>query len=180
MIWWFKEGISNERLDIILNPSHFLVFNYILDGMMLKRKKILIQGRKFGLKRSCIFKVMNFWSLCPFFQIFIWFFNLFCYWKRGVFYSTDPAEADVVHTSWRGTRASWRGARDQHADSTQHWGHVAGPRVAHATRRWRGHVAGGHAGPRRCPWGAPRGRRVGRWRAHGLLGPCNMIGAVTQ
>ena len=66
MIWRFKEGISNEILDIILNPSHFLVFNYILDGMILKRKKIVIQWRKFGLKRSCIFKVMNFWSLCPF------------------------------------------------------------------------------------------------------------------
>ena len=29
--------------DIIFNPSHFIVFNYILDGMMLKRKKIVIQ-----------------------------------------------------------------------------------------------------------------------------------------
>ena len=62
----------------------------------------------------------------------------------------------------------------------------AGPRVAHARRRWRGwhkHVAGGnaiHAGPRGRPCGAPRGRGVGSWRAHGLVGPGNMIGAVTQ
>ena len=37
-----------------------------------------------------------------------------------------------------------------------------------------------HTGPRRRPCGAPRGRGVGSWRAHGLVGPGNMIGAVTQ
>ena len=45
--------------DLILF-SILLIFNYILDGMMLKRKKIVIQWIKFGLKRSCICKVMNF------------------------------------------------------------------------------------------------------------------------
>ena len=47
--------------DLILF-SILLIFLFLiifLDGMMLKRKKIVIQWRKFGLKRSCIFKVMN-------------------------------------------------------------------------------------------------------------------------
>ena len=54
MIGRFKEGIFNERFDIIFSPSHFLVFNYILEGTILKRNKFVIQWRKFGLKRSCI------------------------------------------------------------------------------------------------------------------------------
>ena len=42
------------------------------------------------------------------------------------------------------------------ADATRLLGHVAGPRVAHAGRTERGHVAGGHACPRRSTW-APMG-----------------------
>ena len=67
--------------------------------------------------------------------------------KRGgffIFYSTDPAEADLA-------QASWQGARDHRTDATWRKGHVAGPQVAHATlkqRTGRGHVAGGHACPR--------------------------------
>ena len=49
--------------------------------------------------------------------------------------------------------------------------------MAHARRRWRGHVAGGHADARE---GRHMARRAGSWRAHGLVGPGNRIGAVTQ
>ena len=160
MVWWFKEGISNERLDIILNPSHFLVVNYILDGMMLKRKKLMIQWRKFGLKRSCILRIMNFW-------IFIWInFLIKIAKKKGFTYRRSWRGKRDQRASWRGAqdqRASWCGTRDHHTDATWHWSHLVGPRVARARRRWRtgrGHVAGGHTGPRRRLWGAPRGRRA--------------------
>ena len=39
---------------------NFLLFNYIVEGMILKRNKFLIQWRKFEIKRSYIFKVINF------------------------------------------------------------------------------------------------------------------------
>ena len=45
----------------------------------------MIQRRKFGLKRSCIFLVMNFWSLCPFsdfYLIFKWIFIVFLFKNR--------------------------------------------------------------------------------------------------
>ena len=60
MIGWLKEIILNERLDIIFNPSHFLVLIYILDSMILKRNKFVIQWRKFEFKKSYIFKVIDF------------------------------------------------------------------------------------------------------------------------
>ena len=37
----------------------FLFLIIFFDGIMLKGKKFVIQWRKFGLKRSCIFKVTN-------------------------------------------------------------------------------------------------------------------------
>ena len=37
-----------------------------------------------------------------------------------------------------------------------------------------------NAGPRGRPCGAPRGRWVRIWRAHGLVGPGKNLGAVTQ
>ena len=81
-------------------------------------------------------------------------------------------------------------------------GYVAGAARAHVRRKWRtgrGHVAGGHAGPREAQV-AHRARTHGRrprgstrmpmrgatwhegWRVkgHRLVGPGNMIGAVTQ
>ena len=78
--------------------------------MILKRKEFVIQWKKFGLKRSCIFKVMNLWSLCLyliFYLIFKWIFKCFSLFKsrkRGWTY----------RRWWRGERAqaaSWRGAR---------------------------------------------------------------------
>ena len=52
--------------DIIFKPFHFLVLIYILDGMILKMKKFVIQWRKFEFKRSCIFKPTRGprWSEC--------------------------------------------------------------------------------------------------------------------
>ena len=48
--------------DLILFSIHliFLFLIIFLDGMMLKRKKIVIQWRKFEIKRSCILRIMNF------------------------------------------------------------------------------------------------------------------------
>ena len=37
----------------------FLSEKYIFNDIILKRKEILIQWRKFEIKRSCIFKVIN-------------------------------------------------------------------------------------------------------------------------
>ena len=59
------------------NSSYVLLGNYILDEMMLKRKKFVIQWRKFGFKRSCIFKLMNFSSLWPFSNFYLIFKLIF-------------------------------------------------------------------------------------------------------
>ena len=42
------------------NSSYVLLLNYIFNGIILKRKEFVIKWRKFEIKRSCIFKVMNF------------------------------------------------------------------------------------------------------------------------
>ena len=42
----------------LIHPIFFFK-NYIFNGIILKRKEIEIQWRKFGLKRSCISQVMN-------------------------------------------------------------------------------------------------------------------------
>ena len=59
--------------------------------------------------------------------------------------------------------------------------------MAHARcrqRTGRGHVAGGHACPRRSTWTPMWGTTwqwgVSIWRAHGLVGPGKKFGAVTQ
>ena len=60
---------------------------------------------------------------------------------------------------------------------------MAGPRVAHVRRTGRRHVAGGHACPRNnvgARVGATWQVRVGKWRAHGLVGTGKKFGAVTQ
>ena len=148
MIGWFKEGIFNERLNIIFNPSHFLVFNYIFNGIILKRKGIEIQWRKFGLKRSCISQVMNFWSF-QLFRILIWFlmnFNdlfIIKIAKRGFLFHRPPE-------CWRGTR-SWCGA---HGWLTWH------ARPARMRRGTQCHVAG----PREPTWGAGGAQGADTWQ----------------
>ena len=62
--------------------------------------------------------------------------------KKGAYLPQD-CRADVAHEA--------DVARGTSADATRHRGHVAGPRMTHARRMWRGHVAGGHAGPRKRP-----------------------------
>ena len=184
MIGWFKEGISNERLDIIFNPSHFLVFNYILDDMILKRKKIVIQWRKFGLK-SCIFKVMNFWSLCPFSDFYLIFLNFIkCILslkklQKVGFYPQDRG-ADVACRGAQGW-LTWHAGPAQMRRGTQ--GHVAEPREP----TWGTGGAQGVDTWQEAMWvhaDAREGRHVARgagvWRAHGLVGPSESIGAVTQ
>ena len=83
-------------------------------------------------------------------------------WK-GVFIPQTPR-------SWCSTDTEVaRGAdmaRRTSADAMWHYGHVARPRMAHARRRWRGHVARGHAGPPGHLWGVPRGE----WRGRHLEG----------
>ena len=43
---------------VLIHPMFFFLIIFFY-GIILKRKEFVIQWRKFGLKRSCIFKVMN-------------------------------------------------------------------------------------------------------------------------
>ena len=43
-----------------MNSLYILLLIYILDGMILKMNKFVIQWRKFEFKRSYIFKDMDF------------------------------------------------------------------------------------------------------------------------
>ena len=115
MVGWFKEGISKERLDIIFNPSHFIVFNYILDGMMLKRNKFVIQWRKFEIKRSCIFRVMNFKSLYPLLDFYLIFLIYFVIEKNPKKWGFIRRTAGLT---WRAGMAD--AARETRADVTRH------------------------------------------------------------
>ena len=58
----------------------------MLSGILLKRKEFVIQWRKYGLKRSSAFRVMNFLSLCPFFDFYLIFisFLLLKSRKKGI------------------------------------------------------------------------------------------------
>ena len=82
--------------------------------------------------------------------------------------SGTSAQADVA----RGTTARMRVALRPRGRA------AGGPheaQVAHRART-RGKRPHGLVGP----WGAPRGRGAGSWRAHGLVGPGYRIGVVTQ
>ena len=155
MKMWLRRFLR-KWVKLNFNSSYVLLLNYIFNGIILKRKEILIQWRKFGFKRSCIFKVMNFWSYALF-QILIWFFNEFL----SVFCHYKIAKSGVLSAGPRG----WRGAqgragladvvRRTRADATWH----ARPRDravrAHVRRKWRtgrGHMTGGHT----CPRGSTR------------------------
>ena len=52
--------LLKRLLKFILNSSYILLLIYVLDGIILKMKKFVIQWRKFEFKRSYIFKDMNF------------------------------------------------------------------------------------------------------------------------
>ena len=123
--------------------------------MILKRREFVIQWRKFGLKRSCILRNMNFWSFSPFSDFYLNFKVIFRLifllksQKGGVFWSTGPRL--MTWQAYPG--GGWRGARDHRAVTTWHWGNVAGrvwpTQEAHRARqvagRPRGHV-GAHVG----------------------------------
>ena len=144
--------------------------------MILKRKKFVIQWRKFGLKRSCIFKVMNFWSLCLF-LIFIWFLNWFLYQfplfkiakKEGSYlqvlkWRARAAGADVARGTtskvWRGTEATWQSP-----------GGPRGAQVVHKART-RGRWPRSPRKSRGSPWGAPCGRQgLAVGGPKGIVGP---------
>ena len=49
----------NDFRLFLIHPMFFFLIIFF-NGIILKRKEIEIQWRKFGLKRTCIFKVMNF------------------------------------------------------------------------------------------------------------------------
>ena len=93
--------------------------------------------------------------------------------KKGVFIPR-PRNADMAH-SWRGT---WD-PRGCDAARKATWQGRAGPRQAQVAHKARTRGRRQH-GPRERLWGVPCGRRVGKWRAHGLVGHGKMIGAVTQ
>ena len=105
--------------------------------------------------------------LCDFKLIFRLIFLLKIAKKWGFFIPQTP------RMTRHGCR---RGARDQRRCDValKPRGRAAhGPREAQVART-RGRR------PRGCPCGAPRGRGVVRWRAHGLVGHGKYIGAVTQ
>ena len=52
--------LLKRLLKFILNSSYILPLIYILDGIILKIKKFVIQWRKFEFKKSYIFKNMDF------------------------------------------------------------------------------------------------------------------------
>ena len=151
---------------------------------MLNRKKFVIQWRKFRLKRSCIFKVMNFWSLCLF-LIFIWFFiwfllifSLLKSWKKGFSY--------LQVLKWRaGAPASWHVARRTTA-RVRH-----GAEAMWQSRGWPTRGAGGAQGtttwqgathPRESTWAPVWGAT---WQVGladggptGIVGPSKVVGAI--
>ena len=51
--------LMNACRLFLTHPMFFLLIIFFY-GIILQRKEFVIQWRKFGLKRSCIFKVMNF------------------------------------------------------------------------------------------------------------------------
>ena len=55
MLGWYKEDFLG---DYLMNSSYILLL--IIDGMILKMKKFVIEWRKFEFKRSSIFKVIKF------------------------------------------------------------------------------------------------------------------------
>ena len=124
---------------------------------MLKRKKFVIQWRKFGLKRSSTFKVMNFWVYGIFLIFKLIAKLIFSYLKsqKGDFL---PVGDDVVSGArWRadvarrttsrmrrGTEATWQGRR---------WP-TQGTGGAHTARtHGRGHTCP-HGSTRTPVWGA--------------------------
>ena len=127
---------------------------------------------KIRIKKELYILRYDFWKFLPFSDFYLLFkLNfLFKNRKKGEYL---PAGADVASGE---AGELTRGARDHRADATRLWGHVAGPRVTHAGRRRRkarprGKGPCDNAGPRGRPCGAPRGRGVRRWRAHGYSGP---------
>ena len=59
----------NAFRAVLIHPMFFLLIIFFY-GIILKRKEFVIQWRKFGLKRSSTFKVMNL-SVYALFVIFI-------------------------------------------------------------------------------------------------------------
>ena len=53
-----KEILMNACGLFLTHPMFFLLIIFFY-GIILKGKEFVIQWRKFGLKRSCIFKFMN-------------------------------------------------------------------------------------------------------------------------
>ena len=138
--------------------------------MILKRKKIVIQWRKFEIKRSYNFKDMYFWIFWIFQDFSRIYFRFFLNenHKKGVYFpqdlrrtcgARDPRECDTA------CKATWQSRTS--------------PRGTQVAHKWRGRVAEAtrvHADARV----APRGRGAGRWRPHGLVGPGEYIGVVMQ
>ena len=52
--------LLKRLLKFILNLSYILLLIYILNDIILKMKKFVIQWRKFEFKRSSIFKDIDF------------------------------------------------------------------------------------------------------------------------
>ena len=169
MIRWLKNLNLNECLGVIFNSYYIILWNYILNGMILKRKRL----KGVIILKIWISKYFRFFWIFP---EFILMFNRFLNLQKRCLFPQDrgadmASTADVAH----GTRAdATLHARPCGRDER---GPRGEPRWLELTRtRDRGHTS---------PRGPPRGHHVASeeasiWRAHGLVGPGEMIWAVTQ
>ena len=118
-------GFLKRWSKLIISSSYILLWNDILNGMILKMKKFLIQWRKFKIKRSYNYKDMDFWIL----WIFLDFSRIYFYFLSILFlilnhkkwgYLPQDRGADVVRDADVAHRTR--------TDATWPQGHVAEPR----------------------------------------------------
>ena len=110
--------------------------------MILKRKEFVIQWRKFEIKRSCILRIMHFWTFYTF-LIFIWGSNWFIIWVFPYLNHKKEFTYLQVLTWWAGPAGElmWRAGPPRGCDvALRPRGRAAGgPREAHVAHRARTH-----------------------------------------
>ena len=131
-------------IQVNSNSSWFLLSKYILNDMILKRKEW--SNRENLDSKGVVYYKIWFFEVYAFF-IFIWFLN----WFFINFSYLKSRKRGFLLAGWRGERRlTWRAGPPRGA--TRHLRPSGRARVAHARRKWRWRVAGGHAdGPTRMP-----------------------------
>ena len=87
--------IFNERLDIIFYPSYLLIFNYILEGMILKKEKNCDTMEKIWIKKELYFLSYDFLKFLIFFGFLLTLLSVFCNKNRkkwGIFLQDHGAD----------------------------------------------------------------------------------------